>query len=100
MWEILQQPTSDDFVFATGISHTVQDLVEYVFGKLGLDWEKYVKQDPKYLRPEELDHLKGDPAKIKSVINWKMEYTFETMLDEMIAYWEDYFKNDKGYHPL
>ena len=84
MWLILQQDKPDDFVCSTGKSHTVKDLVEYVFGKLELDWEKYVIQDPKYLRPEELDVLKGDCSKAKQILGWEHKYTFETLLDEMI----------------
>jgi len=91
MWAILQNNKADDFVFATGISHTVRDLVEYVFGSLDLDWNQYVEVDEKFLRPEELHHLKGDPTKIQSIIKWEKEYTFETMLDEMIEYWENYY---------
>jgi GDPmannose 4,6-dehydratase len=91
MWAILQNDKADDYVFATGISHTVRDLVEYVFGRLDLDWNEYVEVDEKFLRPEELHHLKGDPTKIKSIINWEMEYTFESMLDEMIEYWENFY---------
>jgi GDPmannose 4,6-dehydratase len=87
MWLMLQQDEPDDFVCSTGISHTVQDLVEYVFNKLDLDWLRYVMTDKKYLRPEELDFLKGDCSKAKTVLGWKHEYTFETMLDEMIEYW-------------
>ena len=84
MWLILQHHEPDDFVCSTGVSHTVKDLVEYVFRKLNLNWEDYVKTDPKYYRPEELKHLKGDCSKAKSVLKWKHKYTFETMLDEMI----------------
>jgi len=87
MWLMLQQDKPDDFVCATGVSHTVQDLVEYVFNKLELDSSKYIMTDKKYLRPEELDFLKGDCKKAISVLGWKHEYTFETMLDEMIEYW-------------
>tara|TARA_R110002012_G_scaffold15562_4_gene61691 strand:+ start:6626 stop:7612 length:987 start_codon:yes stop_codon:yes gene_type:complete len=87
MWLMLQQDDPDDFVCSTGISHTVQDLVEYVFNKLDLDWLKYVMTDEKYLRPEELDFLKGDCKKAISKLGWTHEYTFETMLDEMIQYW-------------
>lgn len=94
MWLMLQQDTPDDFVCATGISHTVKDLVEYVFGELELDWEKYVVQDKKYLRPEELTHLKGDCSKITSELGWKHKYTFESMLDEMIGYWLDKLKKE------
>ena len=86
MWLILQHDKPDDFVCSTGISHTVKDLVEYVFGQLDLDWKKYVKQDEKYMRPEELDVLKGDCSKAFGKLNWNHTYTFETMLDEMIEF--------------
>ena len=92
MWEILQLDKPDDFVCATGISHSVQDLCEYVFGKLDLDWELYVKQDEKFLRPEELHNLKGDPSKLVKATGWTHDYTFESMLDEMIEYWLAYYK--------
>ena len=86
MWLILQHDKPDDFVCSTGISHSVKDLVEYVFNKLDLDWKKYVGQDERYYRPEELDVLKGDCSKTKNVLGWKHKYTFETMLDEMIEH--------------
>jgi len=92
MWEILQLDKPDDFVCATGISHSVQDLCEYVFGKLDLDWELYVKQDEKFLRPEELHNLKGDSSKLVKATGWTHNYTFETMLDEMIEHWLTYYK--------
>jgi GDPmannose 4,6-dehydratase len=92
MWEILQLDKPDDFVCATGVSHSVQDLCEYVFGKLGLDWELYVKQDEKFLRPEELHNLKGDPSKLIKATGWSHDYTFESMLDEMIEHWLNYYK--------
>ena len=94
MWLMLQQDKPDDFVCSTGISHTVQDLVEYVFGKLGLDWEGYVVTDKKFLRPEELEHLKGDCSKAANILGWKHTYTFETMLDEMIEYWINKYANE------
>jgi GDPmannose 4,6-dehydratase len=93
MWMILQHKTADDFVCSTGISHTVQDLVEYTFGQLGVDWKQYIKQDPKYYRPEELDTLKGDCTKARDLLGWKHEYTFESMIDEMINYWLEFYKN-------
>jgi len=92
MWEILQLDKPDDFVCATGISHSVQDLCEYVFGKLDLDWQLYVKQDEKFLRPEELHNLKGDPSKLIKATGWTHDYTFESMLDEMIEHWLNYYK--------
>ena len=86
MWRILQLEQPDDFVCATGVSHSVQDLVEYTFNKLDLDWKQYVATDTKYLRPEELTDLKGDSTKLRK-LGWKPNYTFETMIDEMIEYW-------------
>jgi GDPmannose 4,6-dehydratase len=93
MWLILQQEQSDDFVCSTGISHSVKELCEYVFGKLDLNYEMYVKMDEKFLRPEELNNLKGDCSKLKRVTGWTPEYNFETMLDEMIEHWINYYKN-------
>ena len=89
MWLILQHDEPDDFVCSTGISHTIMDLVRYVFGKLDLDWEDYLGQHEKYYRPEELDALKGDCSKVKKILGWKHKYTFETMLDEMIDHWKE-----------
>ena len=94
MWQILQLDNPDDFVCATGISHTVKDLCEYVFKKLDLDWELYVKQDEKFLRPEELQNLKGDSSKLINATNWTQDYTFETMLDEMIEHWLNFYKKN------
>ena len=87
MWLILQEDKADDFVCSTGVSHSVKDLVEYVFNKLELDWTKYIKQDEKFYRPEELNDLKGDSKKLRELTNWTPKYTFESMLDEMIDYW-------------
>jgi GDPmannose 4,6-dehydratase len=87
MWMILQYGEPDDFVCATGVSHSVQDLVEYVFGKLDLDWKKLVGIDERYMRPEELQNLKGDAGKLQAATDWTPEYSFESMLDEMIEYW-------------
>jgi GDPmannose 4,6-dehydratase len=95
MWLILQQETSDDFVCSTGISHSVKDLCEYVFNKLELDYNEYVKLDEKFLRPEELHNLKGDSTKLKEITGWTPEYTFESMLDEMIEYWLNHYKLNK-----
>jgi len=91
MWLMLQHDKADDYVCSTGISHSVKDLVQYVFNKLELDWERYIGVDPKYYRSEELEFLKGDCSKIKNTLGWKHEYTFETMLDEMISYWEKFY---------
>ena len=95
MWEILQLDKPDDFVCATGISHSVKELVNYVFTRLGLNWVDYVNQDEKFLRPEELNDLKGDSSKLIKFTGWSHEYTFETMLDEMIEYWLKYYEKLK-----
>ena len=87
MWLILQQDTPDDYVCATGISHSVRELCDYVFSSLGLDYRDYVKVDEKFLRPEELHDLKGDSSKLVKDTGWVHEYTFETMLNEMINHW-------------
>lgn len=87
MWRMLQQDNPDDYVLATGVSKSVRDLVNYVFDKLELDVDTYVKSDDKFQRAEELHFLQGDATKAKEKLGWKPTYTFETMLDEMIAYW-------------
>jgi GDPmannose 4,6-dehydratase len=95
MWRILQLEQPDDFVCATGISHSVRDLCEYVFTQLGLNYQDHVKIDEKYLRPEELNDLKGDATKLIKSTGWKSKYTFETMLDEMIEYWLDFYDKNR-----
>jgi GDPmannose 4,6-dehydratase len=87
MWLMLQQETPKDFVVATGETRSVKEMIEYVFSKLELDPWKYIKTDKKYLRPEELNYLRGDSTNIRQVLNWKPKYTFEQMMDEMINYW-------------
>ena len=87
MWLMLQLPQSDDFVCATGVSHTVLELVKHVFKRLDLDWKKFVTQDKKFLRPEELDVLKGDSTKLREATGWEPRYTFESMIDEMVDHW-------------
>ncbi len=83
MWMMLQQDEPDNYVCSTGVSHTVQNLVDYTFGILGVD-TKLVKTHEQFERPEELQHLKGDCTKLKTKLGWEPTYTFETMLDEMI----------------
>jgi len=92
MWLILQQDKPDDFVCSTGVSHSVKNLCDYVFTRLGLDFRNYVSVDEKFYRPEELYDLKGDSSKLQKLTGWKHKYTFETMLDEMIEYWLEYYK--------
>jgi GDPmannose 4,6-dehydratase len=91
MWMMLQQDEPDDYVCATGISHSVKDVCQYVFSKLGLNWNDFVISDEKYLRPEELNNLKGDATKLKNKLGWTPTFTFETMLDEMVNYWLEFY---------
>ena len=88
MHMIVNHETPDEFIVATGQTHTVRDLCEKVFTKLDMNYEDYVVQNPKFMRPEELKYLKGDPSKAKSVLGWEPEYTFDSMIDEMIERWE------------
>ena len=96
MWLMLQEEIPDDYVCATGISHSVKELCDYTFSKLGLDYKKYVKQDQKHFRPEELNDLKGDSSKLRNNLGWQPKYNFESMIDEMIEHWLNFYdeKND------
>ena len=84
---IINHTEPDDFVVSTGRTHSVGDMCNYVFSQLGLNAEDYISQDPKFMRAEELKYLKGDSSKIRKVLGWKPEYTFETLMDEMIEHW-------------
>jgi GDPmannose 4,6-dehydratase len=92
MWLMLQQDKPEDFVIATGETRSVQEMVEYIFNRLGLNWTDYVVTDKKYLRPEELHYLRGDSTKARNVLGWNPKYTFEQMMDEMVDYWLDTLK--------
>jgi len=94
MWMILQQEKPDDFVCATGISHSVKELVDYVFMKLDIQ-QTFIGVDAKYYRPEELHTLKGDSTKLRTATGWEPEITFEQMLDEMIEYWIKFYEKSK-----
>jgi GDPmannose 4,6-dehydratase len=95
MWLILQQESPNDFVCSTGISHSVRELCEYTFSKLGLNYLDWVKLDEKFLRPEELHDLKGDSSKLKQTTGWEPKYSFESMIDEMVDYWLEYYEQQK-----
>ena len=84
MWLMLQQDAPDDYVIATGVSHSVRDLVEIAFGRVGLDWEDHVRLDPDLLRPAEVDHLVGDSAKGRAVLGWEPSVDFEGLVTMMV----------------
>jgi GDPmannose 4,6-dehydratase len=84
MWLMLQQDAPDDYVIATGKTHSVKNLVEVAFGHAGLDWKKYVKQDPRFLRPAEVDLLIGDPSKAKKALGWTPDVDFERLVQMMV----------------
>ena len=84
MWRILQQDEPADYVLATNETHTVREFVETAFGHAGLDWEKYVKFDPRYERPAEVDLLIGDPGKAKSVLGWEPKVRFAELARIMV----------------
>jgi len=98
MWMMLQHDKADDFVCATGISHSVRDCCEYVFKKLGMDYKDYVVIDEKFLRPEELHDLKGDSNKLRTELKWNPEYNFETLMDDMMINDKNYYKAFKDIH--
>jgi GDPmannose 4,6-dehydratase len=84
MWLMLQQDKPDDYVIATGESHSVRDVLDVAFGELGLDWQKFVELDPRYLRPTEVDHLRGDWSKAREKLGWKPKMTFEQLIKTMV----------------
>jgi GDPmannose 4,6-dehydratase len=84
MWLMLQQEKADDYVIATGISHSVQDLVEIAFGRVGLDWQKYVRRDPALIRPAEVEHLRGDASKARAELGWTPMVDFRQLIEMMV----------------
>jgi GDPmannose 4,6-dehydratase len=84
MWRILQQEESDDFVLATGETHTVREFVESAFAHADLDWREYVKHDPRYERPAEVDLLIGDATKAKKVLGWEPNVRFAELVRIMV----------------
>ena len=92
MHMIINHTEPDDFVCATGVTNSVRDMCDYVFSKLGLDYKDYVTQDPKFMRPEDIQYLKGDATILKTTFCWVPEYTFEKLMDEMIEHWVNNYK--------
>ncbi len=84
MWLMLQQDRAEDYVIATGISHSVRDLVEIAFAHAGLDWQEHVRIDPAFLRPAEVDHLIGDPTKAKFDLDWEPTVHFDRLIRIMV----------------
>jgi len=88
MWLMLQQEEPDDYVVATGVAHSVKDLISIAFNQLGLDWKKYVVQDQRLIRPAEVDYLLGNPKKAREKLGWVPKLSFEEMIKMMVD--EDY----------
>jgi GDPmannose 4,6-dehydratase len=84
MWMMLQQDTPDDYVIATGETHTVREFCERAFGRAGLDMERYVVIDPKFVRPAEVDLLLGDPSKARAALGWAPTVSFGGLVDMMV----------------
>jgi GDPmannose 4,6-dehydratase len=84
MWLMLQQDEPDDYVIATGVSHSVRDLVAEAFGHVGLDWKRHVVTDPALLRPAEVDHLIGDPTKARVRLGWTPTVDFAGLVRMMV----------------
>jgi GDPmannose 4,6-dehydratase len=85
MWLMLQQPKADDFVIATGETHSVQELLELAFSYAGLDWKRHVDIDPKLVRPAEVEYLCGDASKARKVLGWKPEVSFRQLIQTMMV---------------
>ena len=84
MWLMLQQPVATDYVIATGVSHSVRQLIEIAFGRVGLDWQKYVRVDPSLLRPAEVEHLLGDSSRARNELNWTPQVSFSQLIEMMV----------------
>jgi GDPmannose 4,6-dehydratase len=84
MWLMLQQDTPDDYVIATGVSHSVRDLIQIAFARVGLDWQKHVRVDPAFLRPAEVEHLLGNAAKAKRELGWTPSVDFKQLVEMMV----------------
>jgi GDPmannose 4,6-dehydratase len=84
MWSMLQQETPGDFVIATGVSHSVQDLVQTAFSHVGLEWQEYVRTDPRFLRPAEVDHLIGDSSRARAELGWQPNVDFKALITMMV----------------
>lgn len=81
---MLQQDRAEDYVIATGVSHSVRELVQIAFARVGLDWEKHVRVDPALLRPAEVDHLLGDASKARRELGWTPKVEFKQLIETMV----------------
>ncbi len=89
MWLMLQQEKPDDYVIATGQTHSIREFLDLAFERVGLDWNKYVEIDQRYFRPADVDLLQGDASKARNVLSWKPKVDFEELVAMMIdADWE------------
>jgi GDPmannose 4,6-dehydratase len=95
MWLMLQQDEPDDYVIATGISHSVRDLVRIAFSCVDLNWEDYVIMDEKEMRPADVDHLLGDPGKAGKILGWKPEVKFEDLIEMMVRHDVDKIRSNR-----
>ena len=87
MWMMLQQPEPDDYVLATGETHSIREFLDLAFNEVGIDdWSRYVKQDPRYMRPAEVDRLIGDASKAREVLGWRPKVTFSELVKMMVAH--------------
>lgn len=96
MYKIINHDIPDDFVVSTMETHSVREMCDFVFSYLNMDYNDYVIQNPKFLRPEELPYLKGDSTKVRQTLNWKPEYSFKNLLHEMCDHWLDVLNGKKS----
>ena len=94
MHKIINYSKPEDFVIATGQTHSIRDFCKITFQKLGLNYKDYVVQKEKYFRPSEVKYLRGDSKKAKKLLKWKPKYTLDKLIDEMINYWLNYYKRN------
>jgi GDPmannose 4,6-dehydratase len=95
MWLMLQQEAPDDYVVATGTAYSVRDFLEAAFSEVGLDWQKHVEVDPRYLRPAEVDFLQGDASKARQRLGWAPRVDFAGLVRMMVAHDHDLARQEK-----
>jgi GDPmannose 4,6-dehydratase len=84
MWLMLQQPEPNNYVIATGKTHSIRELCQVAFGHVGLDWQDFVVQDPRFMRPAEVDMLIGDASKARQALGWQPRVSFEELIQLMV----------------